>query len=132
MQRFFVDTSAWYALLDNKDPDHAPVTDTLKTHEKRLITTNFIFDETLTLVRYRLGWSQARAFGQACLRGTLAQLIRLRQQDENEAWQIFQQYDDKMFSFTDCTSFAVMRRFNIETAIATDDDFRRFGFLCLP
>ena len=48
MNRVFVDTSAWYALIDGRDPDHGGVLAALKAHEKRLVTTNFVFDETVT------------------------------------------------------------------------------------
>jgi predicted nucleic acid-binding protein len=36
------------------------------------------------------------------------------------------------FSFTDCTSFALMKRLRESTAVALDRDFRSFGVRCLP
>lgn len=132
MKRAFVDTSAWYALIDGRDPDHRDVLAALKAYEKRLVTTNFVFDETVTLIRYRLGWRQAHEFGQAALRGEIAQLVRVSPKDEEAAWKTFSSYEDKVFSFTDCTSFVIMHRLDIETAIALDRDFRRFGLSCIP
>lgn len=132
MKRVFVDTSAWYALIDGCDPDHGNILATLKAHEKRLVTTNFIFDETITLIRYRLGWRQAHEFGHLTLQGEVAQLVRIGPKDERAAWRIFSDYEDKTFSFTDCTSFVIMRRLGIETAVALDRDFRSFGLTCIP
>jgi hypothetical protein len=132
MKRVFVDTSAWYALIDGRDPDHGSVLATLKAHEKRLVTTNFVFDETITLIRYRLGWRQAHQFGEAALKGEIAQLVRVSPKDEDAAWKIFCDYQNKAFSFTDCTTFAIMSRLDIETAIALDRDFRSFGLMCMP
>ena len=38
----------------------------------------------------------------------------------------------KTYSYTDCTSFVVMRRLGLHTAIALDADFQREGFALLP
>lgn len=48
---------------------------------------------------------------------------------EDQAWEIFAHYDDKDFSFTDCTSFAVMRQLGITTVFAFDEHFEQFGFM---
>jgi predicted nucleic acid-binding protein len=37
-----------------------------------------------------------------------------------------------LYSYTDCTSFVLMRRLRIQQAIALDADFQREGFLLLP
>ena len=56
MKRVFVDTGAWYGLVDRNDPDHSDVVSRLSEYEGRLQTSNFVIDETLTLLRYRLNW----------------------------------------------------------------------------
>jgi predicted nucleic acid-binding protein len=132
MTRVFVDTSAWYALIDRADPDHQAVSACLKSYKKHLVTSNFIFDETLTLLRYRFGWQVAQAFGAEMRTGHLAQYLTVSPQDEDAAWDIFVRYRDQSFSFTDCSSFALMQRHKIATAVALDNDFRIFGFQALP
>ena len=42
---------------------------------------------------------------------------------------LFDAYTDKKWSFTDCVSYAVMKRLGIREAFALDDDFRQFGFV---
>jgi hypothetical protein len=132
MTRFLVDSGAWYALADRRDPDHPNVSQCLQERAGRLVTTNFIFDESVTLIRYRLGSSAARAFGEQLLTGAAARLVAITRRDENRAWEIFTRYRDKSFSYTDCTTFAAMQRLRIDTAVAIDDDFRSFGLACLP
>ena len=39
---------------------------------------------------------------------------------------------DQMYSFTDCTSFVLMRRLTIARAVALADDFRREGCVSVP
>ena len=132
MKRVFVDTGAWYALVDRSDPDHKSVTDQLSEFQGRLLTSNFIIDETLTLMRYRLNWHVAHTFGQTIREGVICQVTRINPVDENSAWEIFSRYRDKSFSFTDCTSFSLMSRMKLETAIAIDKDFKTYGLHCLP
>jgi predicted nucleic acid-binding protein len=132
VKQIFVDTGAWYALIDRKDPDHEAVSATFREWKGRLVTSNFILDETLTLLRYRLGWQIAHTFGEEVREGLLVQLVRVRPADEEAAWTIFSRYRDKVFSFTDCTSFAVMERLKMKVALAFDSDFRAYGLPCFP
>ncbi|MEX2015753.1 MAG: hypothetical protein WD873_03880 [Candidatus Hydrogenedentales bacterium] len=42
------------------------------------------------------------------------------------AWDVFRRYDDKRWSFTDCTIRVVMERLGVTTAFAFDAHFRQF------
>ena len=64
MERAFVDTSAWFAYANRQDPDHQRIRTVLQTFQGRLITSNFIFDETVTLCLYRLGHQVAATVGE--------------------------------------------------------------------
>ena len=130
MERLFVDTSAWFAFVNASDPDHAPVSAVLREHEGRLVTSNFVFDETVTLCRYRLGHELAARTG-AVLRDEI-EVVRVTADDERTAWSLFLERDDKRYSFTDCASFVVMRRLGLTVAVAVDDDFRQEGLRTLP
>jgi uncharacterized protein len=132
MNRAFVDTGAWYALLDKNDPDHAAVTVAFRTYRGRLVTSNYIFDEAVTLARYRLGWSVAHRLGTELRDQRVARLERVSSKDEAAAWSIFEQHRDKRYSFTDCTSFVLVQRLGLAVCLAVDSDFRSFGLRCLP
>ena len=132
MKRVFVDTSVWYALADRKDPDHAAAALCLGQWSGRLVTSNFVMDESVTLIRYRLGLAAARTFGEALLGASAARMVWITRRDERRAWEIFSRFRDKTFSYTDCTSFAAMERLKLKVAAAIDGDFRAFGLECLP
>ncbi len=132
MERLFVDTSAWFAYTNRKDPQHRRVVETLHTFSGRLVTTNFIFDETISLCLYRLGQQAARAVGSVLLDPNEVDLVRIPIEDERAAWEIFCHRLDRRYSFTDCTSFALMRRLGLTTALALDADFRAEGFAVVP
>jgi len=132
MKRTFVDTSAWFAYINGTDPDHRSVERVLSRPGTRLVTTNFVFDEVVTLCLYRLGHSVAAKVGGILLAGGFLDLMRVTISDEKAAWALFLARPDKLYSFTDCTSFVVMRRLGISEAVAVDADFRREGFDSIP
>lgn len=132
MERAFVDTSAWFAYANRQDPDHQRVGHVLRTFQGRLITSNFIFDETVTLCLYRLGHPVAATVGTVLMDPTVVAMVRITPEDELQAWALWLARPDKTYSFTDCTSFVVMRRLGLQQAIAIDTDFQREGFLVLP
>ncbi|MBI4822940.1 MAG: hypothetical protein HY805_01755 [Nitrospirae bacterium] len=47
-------------------------------------------------------------------------------------WKLLEKYSDKDFSFTDCTSFALMERLKIKTAFTFDAHFTQYGFNQIP
>lgn len=128
MNRVFVDTSAWYAYVLANDPDHVRVQVPMEAPGRRLITSNFVFDELVTLVRLRLGHSMAVRVGNTLLESEHLEMTRILPEDEKRAWSLFIGQKDKNYSFTDCTSFALMRRLGIDTVVATDRHFRQAGF----
>jgi predicted nucleic acid-binding protein len=129
----FVDTSAFYALADRSDVNHRRAGSLLKTLSKRggsLVTTSDVFDETITLVRYRLGQPAAVKVGQGLLDSTWCRLVEVSREVRLAAWEIFQRYADQSFSFTDCTSFATMHAMGVTEAFTFDRrDFAAAGFV---
>lgn len=49
----FVDSAAWFASVITADPDHAAATAWLAGNRDKLLTTDYVLDETLTLLRAR-------------------------------------------------------------------------------
>ena len=126
MDLIFVDTSAWYALANEKDINHA-LARQFSAENRRLVTTNFVIDETITLTLIRAGYRQALSVGEQLWNGQLASIIWVTRDDERVAWDLFKRYDDKAFSFTDCTSFAVMMRLGLMCVFTFDTDFAQTG-----
>lgn len=126
-----VDTSAYFALLDRTDQHHRDAIQFLKANDTPLVTTDLIVVETLNLVRVRLGHRQAIRLGNRLLDPTLTKVLKVGDIDVVQAWQIFRRYRDKEFSFTDCTSFALMRRLQIPAAFAFDIHFHQYGLIRL-
>jgi predicted nucleic acid-binding protein len=123
----FVDTGAWFAAFVPNDADHAAADIWLEANTEPLVTTDYIVDELLTLLKMRGEYQRALEVGPLLLQGEIAYLEWVGQGDVRKAWTIFQQYQDKDWSFTDCISRVVIERLEIQTAFAFDDHFRQFG-----
>lgn len=134
-RKVFVDTGAFLALFCKDDDCHEAATSawaSLKHDRVELITSNFVVDETITAVRVFAGHEDAVRAGDALFTSALLLRAAIDEKVETEAWAIFRKYDDQAFSFTDCTSFAFMRRQGIRTAFAFDSDFSTAGFEVFP
>ena len=128
----FVDSSAWYALGNARDKNHLAAKRFLDAGH-RLLTTNFVIDETITLVLVRKGYQAAVDLGEQLWSEEQARIVWLSRADQRAAWQLFKRYSDKEFSFTDCTSFVVMERLELTHAFAFDENFSQTGqFVCAP
>ena len=135
MNRLLVDTAGWMALADAADPKHeacCSARDQWLESGGGLISTDYIADETLTLIRVRLGlraaakwWDQVEQ--SARLRW---EWIDLSRAEKARDW--FFRWKDKDFSFTDCTTFVVMRQLRLKRALTTDYHFVQAGFVTLP
>jgi hypothetical protein len=132
----FVDTSAWLAVSDVRDGNHARAIGVQKElvtgRIGRLITTDYILDETLTLMRKRTGLDGARRFLESLEASRSVQVIWVGQDQFQSAKAAFLSQGTRSWSFTDCTSFVIMRELGITTAFAFDSDFEQAGFEVRP
>ncbi len=135
MNAVFVDTGGWMACADRTDPAHSACTaarDSTLEGGRILITTDFVVDETLTLIRCRLGLAAADTWWQQIDGSGRLRWERIENDRFERARNLFFQYRDKDLSFTDCTSIAVMRELKLKTVITTDGHFQQVGFDVLP
>lgn len=123
----FVDTGAWFAYFVRRDPDHAAAVQWMKANRLRLLTTDFVLDELFTLLKLRESHVVAVTVGNTLLTGSVTKIERVSEEDFARAWTTFEQYQDKEWSFTDCTSKVVIERLNITYAFAFDNHFEQFG-----
>ena len=130
-----MDTWAWYALADTEDPDHEmarQANERLVDQGHTFVTTNFVLSETITLIRYHLYHAAAVRFWHTLhelISAGLVELVRVSETHENAAWEIFERYADQRFSYTDCTSFAVMEDLQLTYAFTADRHFATCGYI---
>lgn len=131
MTPLFLDTSFILALEDADDQHHEEARTywlSFPRKPKPLVTTSYIFDETITLIRKRLDHAHAKEAAQRLRSSPSVNLIHINEDDFEAGWKWFERYPDKGFSFTDCVSFAVMKRLRIKVALTFDRHFAQAGF----
>lgn len=128
-----IDSSAYFAFAD-RDDVHRSAAQAILTHvaqgRVRLFTTNLIMAETHALILHRLNRLLATQFLHDTLQGSTT-IVWVTPADVRRATEIIDQFDDKDFSLTDATSFAVMERLGITSAFTFDRHFAQFGFRLL-
>lgn len=135
MNRVFVDTSGWMMLADEGDPLHAAATgfrEQWMATGGEFVTTDYVADETLTLVRVRLGIDAAERWWQTVEGSPRVrwEIIRSDRAARARAW--FFRWRDHAYSLTDCTSFVVMQELRLRRALTGDHHFATAGFETCP
>ena len=132
MSRVFIDTSAWVALFYEDDAMHDEalrIMDAIKARRHKLLISDYIFSESVTTVLARAGHRTAVTVGDYILSSKVLDLVWLDESLKIKAWDYFKKHDDKAFSFTDCTSFVLMKEMNVTKFFSFDDHFKQAGFV---
>ena len=136
LPKIFIDTGAFLALEDESDQYHEVALQfreqVLRKKRYEVIATSYILDETLTLIRFRIGIRASIGFSKKIRKSKVVKTVQVSREIEEKARDIFERYDDKDFSFTDCVSFVVMWEMEIKEAFAFDEHFTQMGFIRKP
>jgi len=125
----FVDTSFWIALHQVRDAHFADARVLWRDHRQGLLTTNLVLGETWTFLRRRAGHGVALTFVELAEQSPRLTIHRVDEAMDREAWEWLRRHDERVYSFVDATSFALMRRLGILEALAFDGDFSAAGFV---
>src|SRR3989344_1281493 len=128
--KVFIDTSAFVALLVDKETDHKKVAN--KYYDNRqnraiLFTSDYILDELFTRLSF---------FKQVDIKKTIQKLkesisvgeITVLRVDEalfEKALEVFFKFSDHKISFTDATSYTLLKDFSLDEVFTLDDDFKK-------
>jgi predicted nucleic acid-binding protein len=130
----FADTSALYAFVDKNDSTHVDAREAvarLARAGRRIVATDYVITETVNLANARGGAIVAvrvlDLIEQSA--GIRVEWIGVERFDKAKAF--FRKYSDHRYSFTDCTSFIVMRELRLAEVLTTDRHFIEAGFRTL-
>ena len=127
----FVDTGAWVALRYKRDGRHTRARSLLRKLRKehlRLVTSEWILAESVTLLKARGATEHAIALGDALQSGQICVLVEATAERRRRSWDLFCRYRQLDAGYVDCTSFAVMEELGLRCYFGFDDDFVAAGF----
>jgi len=127
----FVDTGAFLARYDAGDQHHRAAEaswNKLRGATARLLTSNFVLDETITLLGRRCGYRFAADKARRIYASPTFEILRPEAADELRAVELFHKYADHEVSFTDCVNFALIAKRKVREAFAFDRHFHDAGF----
>lgn len=127
----FVDTGAWIALVQTRDPLHARARatwDQLHDLGARLRTSVPVILETFTFLERNTTRDVALTWKDSLDDLTHFTVLECTAADVRKAWTHFRRKDLHKLSAVDATSFVVMQRAKIRAAFAFDHHFATAGF----
>lgn len=125
----FVDSSFWIAASVEREQRHREAVELLESVTEPLVTSNHVVGETWTFLRRRHRHSLATEFVDRVSSAEGLTIEFTTREIEREAWSWLRRRDERVYSFVDATSFALMRHFRIREAFAFDGDFSAAGFV---
>ena len=126
----FIDTSAFVALLVDKETDHKKVAKKYHDYRQRraiLFTSDYILDELFTRLLY---YQQVdikkyiQKLKESISKGEIT-VLRIDEALFEKALEVFLKFSDHKVSFTDATSYALFKDFNLDEVFTLDDDFKK-------
>jgi len=133
--KFFADTGFFVAFYDEADQYHARAKKLARKFSPKhptIITTDYIYAETLTLLLkshpYQ-GYFRSKLFDKHVVESKTFHLVYISDYLFKKARELFFRFNkDKVWSFTDCTSFAIMEDYGIRETLSFDQNFIQKGF----
>ena len=129
----FIDTSAFYALLDRDDENHLKAKNLWRgilEHRDMLMTSNYVLVETFALLQHRLGTEAVRGFQDDIVPVVHTEFVTLELHRSGVS--AFLAASRRNLSLVDCVSFEVMRALGVKIVFAFDAHFREQGFTVEP
>jgi predicted nucleic acid-binding protein len=135
--KLFVDTWGWVAVADRREPGHEAATEIFRRARGTggAITSNFILDETFTLLFNRRPFEEAWHFTTDVVRSPFIDIQEVTAPRFARAIEMRKQFSDKpRISFTDLSTMAIMVELGIADILTADQHFTRvgLGFQALP
>lgn len=134
VNKVFVDTAGWIALINLNDNLHGPACKImlrLRQEKNILVTTEFVFLEVADALCATHLRQQTLTTINSMRQGGLVQVIPLSQTLFEQGLFLYSQRPDKDWGLTDCISFVVMREEGITQAFTSDHHFEQAGFIRL-
>jgi len=130
----FIDTSGFYSILARRDSMHSKACGLLDTAAEQttgFVTTDYVLDETATLLQARGMFHTLPGFFDSIFESRACIIEWMDPDRFIKTHKFFLKHGDHAWSFTDCFSFIVMKERRISEAVTKDRHFEEAGFIPL-
>ncbi|GAG50444.1 unnamed protein product [marine sediment metagenome] len=131
MKSVFADTFYFLALLNERDPAHAPAADASRGFKGRIVTTAWVLTEVADAMSERRNRAEFLGLLHDLRRNPRAVIVPPTEDLFERGVALYAERPDKDWSLTDCISFVVMRDTSITEALTGDRHFEQAGFTAL-
>lgn len=131
VNEYFVDTSAFIALMNEGDQYHDEavlIYEELDRKGMQCVTTDYVLTEVYAFLINRVGRFAADLFDEVLQEEENLELVFQGEEGFYKAQELFRKYSDKEYSLVDCASFVTMMEREITQVFAFDEHFLHFGF----
>ncbi len=128
--KLFVDTWGWMAVADRRDPGHDPATEIFQRARRSggTLTSNFILDETFTLLFKRRPFEDAWRFTINVVQSPFIDIQEVTEARFSRTIELRKQFSDKpRISFTDLSTMAIMVELGVTDILTADRHFIHVG-----
>lgn len=126
MPEVLVDTSAIIAFFVRSERHHIAVRQFMLEHaDTRWIILQPVLSEAVTWFRAKVSIAASITVGRVLREEH--RYINLTEADDAATWEAFCQYDDKLWSYTDCSILVMARRLGVSQVFAFDEHIRQMA-----
>lgn len=133
-QAVLFETSALIAFFIQSEKNHIDIKNyCLRNSTMRWIILDSVFDETVTWVRAKISTKHSIQIGRVLRQEH--EYVHLSESDDLATWETFCQYDDKSWSYTDCSLLVMAQKLTVFQVASFDEHIRQMaglGVVCIP
>jgi len=128
MAEIIADTSVLIAFFVRTEAHHQDAQQYVAAHSNmRWVILESVFDETVTWFRAKVSPKASIMIGRVMREEH--HYVNLSDDDDAATWEAFCRYDDKAWSYTDCSILVMAKRLGILQVFAFDDHIRQMAGL---
>lgn len=128
MAQVLMDTSALIAFFIGSEKHHLAIKNYVLKHPiVQWVILSSVFDETVTWLKLRVSVQASVEIGHVLREEHL--YIALSESDDDATWETCCRYDDKLWSYTDCSLLVMAQRLGVSEVASFDRHIRQMAGL---
>lgn len=124
----FLDSSFLISVEVETDQNHKAALkirdDIIRGKYGRAFSSDYVFDETVTVTLGKTENLQKAVIVGLGSRAS-AEIVKVDEIVFEQAWELFKEQNKTKFSFTDCTTLAILKKTGIQNVATFDEEFRK-------